>query len=125
MSTENTKGLEKQKKNFLTTTQSFQYFLMKISGGMHLGFIYKWYKNHFFPIILNGRKVDCPEMPLSRNAPVSPIYKTSFFSVIKTLFLQQNVLVTCIILFVVHHIHFHYPNVISKFDLLNCLTRFI
>ena len=74
MSTENTKGLEKQKKIFLTTTQSFQYFLMKISGGMHLGFISNWYKNHFFPITLNGRKVDCPEMPLSINALVSTTF---------------------------------------------------
>ena len=45
---------------------------MKFSGGMHLEFICKWYKNHFFPVILNGRKVDCPEMHLSGNAPLSP-----------------------------------------------------
>jgi len=73
MSTENKKGLEKPKKIvFYHNSERFYYFLMKFSGGMHLGFICKWYKNHFFPIILNGLKVDCPEMPLSENAPVSP-----------------------------------------------------
>jgi len=77
MSTENKKGLEKPKKNvFDHNSESFHYFLMKFSGGMHLGFICKWYKNHFFPVILNGRKVDCPEMQLSENAPLSPNLKT-------------------------------------------------
>ena len=49
---------------------------MKISGGDHLVVTHTWSKNYFSNIKLTGLKVDCPKMPLSQNAPVSP---TSFY----------------------------------------------
>ena len=45
---------------------------MKISGGDHLVVTHTWSKNYFSNIKLTGLKVDCPKMPLSQNAPVSP-----------------------------------------------------
>ena len=50
---------------------------MKISGGDHLVVTHTWSKNYFSNIKLTGLKVDCPKMPLSQNAQVSPTIKVS------------------------------------------------
>ncbi len=45
---------------------------MKISGDKHLVVTYTWSKYNYCSKTINGRKIDCPKIPLYQNTPLPP-----------------------------------------------------